>query len=49
MRERLRTGGAFEQVAGYARAARHGRRIVVRGTADIEVELEAEVVDADER
>lgn len=35
MRDRFRTGGAFEKVAGYARAARHGSRIVVSGTADI--------------
>jgi enamine deaminase RidA (YjgF/YER057c/UK114 family) len=35
MRERFRSGGAFEEVAAYSRAARHGSRIVVSGTADI--------------
>jgi enamine deaminase RidA (YjgF/YER057c/UK114 family) len=35
MRERFRTGGAFERVAAYSRAARHGSRIVVSGTADL--------------
>ena len=35
MRERFRSGGAFEQLAAYSRAARHGHRIVVSGTADI--------------
>ena len=35
MAERFREGAGFEQVAGYARAARHGTWIAVSGTADV--------------
>jgi enamine deaminase RidA (YjgF/YER057c/UK114 family) len=34
-RERYRDGGGFEEVAGYSRAARHGRWIAVSGTGDV--------------
>jgi enamine deaminase RidA (YjgF/YER057c/UK114 family) len=34
--ERFRDGGGFEAVAGYSRAARHGDRIAVSGTGDVD-------------
>ena len=34
-RERFREGVGFEEVAGYARAARHGPWIAVSGTGDL--------------
>jgi enamine deaminase RidA (YjgF/YER057c/UK114 family) len=36
MRERFREGVGFEDVAGYSRAVRHGDRIAVSGTADLD-------------
>jgi enamine deaminase RidA (YjgF/YER057c/UK114 family) len=35
VRERYREGAGFEELAGYSRAARRGRWIVVSGTGDI--------------